>query len=125
MKYIVIEQFADLLDNGYAYHPGDTFPRDGVAVDKTRIEELSSKNNKLHRALIAKYDPEAMRIKKEVDMEAINARIKELATQYTRNDINHLSGKKLRPIAEEIGIDNPEQYTLPELKGMVADKLGK
>lgn len=140
MEYIVIEQFADLLDNGYAYRPGDTFPRDGKDVSQERIAELSSNNNKLHRALIAKVeadavvevepetvaevDPDANRITKEVDVDAVEAKIKEYSKEYTRNDINHLTGKKLRPIAEEIGIDNPEQYTVPELKDMVATKLG-
>ena len=43
--YKVIKYFTDLQDNNYAYHVGDTFPRNGVDVDAVRIAELSSDKN--------------------------------------------------------------------------------
>lgn len=44
--YRVIVRFVDLLDDGHVYNVGDLYPRAGVDVDKERIEELSSKDNK-------------------------------------------------------------------------------
>lgn len=44
--YKVIKHFTDLQDNRYAYHEGDTFPRDGLKVSDKRLEELSSDKNK-------------------------------------------------------------------------------
>ena len=50
--YRVIEYFTDMQDNDYAYHAGDTFPRDGMAVTADRIKELSGTQNKRGIALI-------------------------------------------------------------------------
>ena len=50
--YRVIEHFCDLQDNGFSYHPGDKFPRDGFEVSKARIKELSGRGNRLGTALI-------------------------------------------------------------------------
>ena len=44
-KFKVITYFTDLQDNGYAYHEGDFFPRDGVTVSNQRIKELSTTSN--------------------------------------------------------------------------------
>lgn len=44
--YRVLEYFTDLQDDGYAYHEGDTFPREGVEVTEDRIKELSTRANK-------------------------------------------------------------------------------
>lgn len=62
--YRVIKFFTDLNDNNHAYHAGDEFPREGIAVSDERIEELAGKNNKQGVPLIeavkdaAKADPE-------------------------------------------------------------------
>lgn len=50
--YRVIEYFTDMQDNDYAYHAGDTFPHDGMAVTADRIKELSGTQNKRGIALI-------------------------------------------------------------------------
>lgn len=44
--YKVIKHFTDLQDKSYAYHEGDTFPREGLTVSNERLEELSSNKNK-------------------------------------------------------------------------------
>lgn len=56
--YRVIEYFHDLQDKGHHYNVGDTFPREGVSVDKERIKELSSSSNKLGKPLIEKVKEE-------------------------------------------------------------------
>lgn len=52
MMYKVIKYFTDLQDNGYAYNPGDVFPREGMKASKSRLEELSSGNNRQNTPLI-------------------------------------------------------------------------
>lgn len=44
--YKVIKYFTDLQDNNYAYHVGDTYPREGIDPKPSRIAELSSADNK-------------------------------------------------------------------------------
>jgi hypothetical protein len=51
--YKVLEFFNDLQDDGYAYKPGDMFPREGLDVSPQRIAELSGIDNRLHKKLIA------------------------------------------------------------------------
>jgi hypothetical protein len=50
--YKVLTQFFDLQDNAKEYHPGDTFPRDGIVVNKARLGELASSHNRLGHAVI-------------------------------------------------------------------------
>lgn len=50
--YKVLEKFTDLKDNNYKYLPGDTYPREGLVVDKARLDELASNKNKRGRAVI-------------------------------------------------------------------------
>lgn len=45
-EYKVIKYFTDLQDNNYAYHVGDTYPREGIDPKPSRIAELSSTSNK-------------------------------------------------------------------------------
>ena len=52
MKYRVTTFFTDLQDNDYAYHEGDTFPREGKTVTPDRIKELSGTSNLRGIALI-------------------------------------------------------------------------
>ena len=53
----VIKYFRDLTDNGYEYHAGDTFPRDGLTVSQKRIEELAGNGNKRGMPLIEAVKP--------------------------------------------------------------------
>lgn len=54
--YKVVEFFHDLQDGGHAYHPGDTFPRDGVKVSDERIAELAGYANRRGMKLIEKVE---------------------------------------------------------------------
>lgn len=51
-KYTVVKFFTDLQDNRHPYNVGDEFPRKGLTVNKERLAELSSNNNKQHKVLI-------------------------------------------------------------------------
>ena len=51
--YKVIEYFEDGQDNRHPYSAGDTFPREGVTVSEERLAQLSSKNNRRGKVLIA------------------------------------------------------------------------
>ena len=64
--YKVIHDFADMQDNGYLYHAGDTFPRNGVKVDSVRTAILLSNSNRTGVPLIAKADetPRAQKAEK-------------------------------------------------------------
>lgn len=62
--YKVVEFFHDLQDGGHAYHPGDTFPRNGVEVSGDRIEALSSANNARKVKLIEKVEAKRRTSKK-------------------------------------------------------------
>ena len=45
MAYKVIKHFVDLQDNNHKYDVGDTYPRKGVSVLPSRINELASAEN--------------------------------------------------------------------------------
>lgn len=51
--YKVINFFTDLQDNCHPYNVGDDFPRAGLEVSEERIAELSGKENKQGKPLIA------------------------------------------------------------------------
>jgi hypothetical protein len=46
MGYKVVKYFTDLKDNNHAYHPGDSFPRDGAIASEGRIKELAGTTNR-------------------------------------------------------------------------------
>lgn len=50
--YRVVKYFTDLQDNEHSYHAGDIFPREGMKVTKTRLNELASTKNARGIALI-------------------------------------------------------------------------
>lgn len=50
--YRVIKHFTDLQDNKQPYNPGDEFPRDGLNVNKKRLNELASNKNRRKEPLI-------------------------------------------------------------------------
>lgn len=55
MKYKVIKKFRDLQDNDYIYNVGDKYPRKG-RLNKERVEELMSNNNKMGIPLIMEIE---------------------------------------------------------------------
>ena len=56
MSYQVIHYFQDLQDFNHKYQVGDTFPRLGLKVTDSRLEELASSNNKQGKPLIEKVE---------------------------------------------------------------------
>ena len=56
--YKVIENFMDLKDNNHKYVAGDIFPRDGVQVSSTRINELATVKNRRGIKLIEEVKEE-------------------------------------------------------------------
>jgi hypothetical protein len=50
--YKVIKYFEDLKDNRHPYKVGDIFPRKGLAVSESRIDELSRDKNRRGEPLI-------------------------------------------------------------------------
>lgn len=56
--YKVIKHFIDLQDNNYKYDVGDTYPRKGLNVLQSRINELASDKN-LQKTPLIEETPEA------------------------------------------------------------------
>ena len=56
--YKVIKHFIDLQDNNYKYDVGDSYPRKGLNVLQSRINELASDKNRQGCPLIEEI-PEA------------------------------------------------------------------
>lgn len=52
MMYKVIKYFEDLKDNRHPYKAGDIFPRNGLEVSESRVDELSGNKNKRGEPLI-------------------------------------------------------------------------
>ena len=67
--YRAIHNFYDLKDNNHAYSVGDTFPRNGVAVDAERLSELASEKNRVGVPLIEEIAEKPKRARKKKDEE--------------------------------------------------------
>ena len=65
MAYKVIKHFVDLQDNNYKYDVGDTYPRKGLNVLQSRINELASNKNKQKTPLIEEIPEVVEEPKKE------------------------------------------------------------
>ncbi len=63
--YRVIKHFVDLQDNNYKYDVGDTYPRKGLNVLQSRINELASHKNKQKTPLIEEIPEKVEEAKKE------------------------------------------------------------
>lgn len=57
--YKTIVYFEDLQDNNYPYAEGDVFPRDGLEVSESRLEELSGHANRRGIPLIKLVNEES------------------------------------------------------------------
>ena len=62
--YKVIKHFFDLQDNDYIYDVGDTYPRKGLNVLQSRINELASNKNLQKTPLIEEVSEKAEEHKK-------------------------------------------------------------
>lgn len=54
--YIVVNGFVDLVDNNHNYKKGSLYPFEQKKVEESRIEELSTKQNKQKKVLIKKIE---------------------------------------------------------------------
>ena len=67
--YRVIKAFVDLQDNNYKYDVGDTYPRKGLNVLQSRINELASDKNKQKTPLIEEIPEVEEKPKKKKSVE--------------------------------------------------------
>lgn len=114
--YKVIHMFADLRDNSYIYHEGDTYPRDGVYPSEKRLYELSSKYNLQGKPLIEYVENDV----REVEKTTPNIEQK----KYTKTEINRLSTADLRELAKEYGVEDAESKSGSNLKKILIETLG-
>ena len=63
--YRVIKHFVDLQDNNYKYDVGDTYPRKGLNVLQSRINELASDKNLQKTPLIEEIPEKVEKPKKK------------------------------------------------------------
>lgn len=63
--YRVIKAFVDLQDNNYKYDVGDTYPRKGLNVLQSRINELATNKNLQKTPLIEEIPEKVEEPKKE------------------------------------------------------------
>ena len=77
MAYKVIKHFVDLQDNNYKYDVGDTYPRKGLNVLQSRINELASDKNKQKTPLIKEIPEKEEELKKEKKSKSVEKSGKE------------------------------------------------
>lgn len=58
MAYKVIKYFTDLQDNNFPYNVGDEYPRKGMNVLQSRINELAGSKNRQGVPLIKEVEGE-------------------------------------------------------------------
>ena len=118
MSYKVIHRFADLQDFNHLYNVGDLFPRIGMKVSQSRIDELASSKNKLKTPLIKLEND------KKIDdfSQYMNEPEEEKETEYTKTEINRMSTADLRELAEKNGLDN--SLSGAELKKLLINHYG-
>ena len=118
MSYKVIHRFADLQDFNHLYNVGDTFPRIGMKVSQSRIDELASGKNKLKTPLI-----ELEKDKKNDDFSQYkNEPVETNGLEYTKTEINRMSTADLKELAEKNGLDN--SLSGAELKKLLINHYG-
>ena len=118
MSYKVIHRFADLQDFNHLYNVGDLFPRIGMKVSQSRIDELASSKNKLKTPLIKLEND------KKIDdfSKYMNETEETKETEYTKTEINRMSTADLKELAEKNGLDN--SLSGAELKKLLINHYG-
>ena len=118
MSYKVIHRFTDLQDFNHLYNVGDVFPRIGMKVSQSRIDELASGKNKLNTPLI-KLEKD-----KKIDdfSQYMNEPEEAKETEYTKTEINRMSTADLKELAEKNGLDN--SLSGAELKKLLINHYG-
>ena len=118
MSYKVIHRFADLQDFNHLYNVGDLFPRIGMKVSQSRIDELASNKNKFKTPLIKLEND------KKIDdfSQYMNEPEETKETEYTKTEINRMSTADLKELAEKNGLDN--SLSGAELKKLLIEYYG-
>ena len=70
--YRVIKHFVDLQDDNYKYDVGDTYPRKGLNVLQSRINELASNKNRQGVPLIDEIPEKVEEPKKKKSVEKVD-----------------------------------------------------
>ena len=66
----VIKPFKDANDGNFRYNPGEEYPRSGLEVSKSRLNELSTANNRVGYPLIEfVVEEQKMAAKTEISIE--------------------------------------------------------
>ena len=118
MSYKVIHRFTDLQDFNHLYNVGDVFPRIGMNVSQSRIDELAGSKNKLRTPLI-----ELEKDKKNDDFSQYMNEPEEMKeTEHTKTEINRMSTADLKELAEKNGLDN--SLSGAELKRLLINHYG-
>ena len=118
MSYKVIHRFTDLQDFNHLYNVGDLFPRIGMNVSQSRIDELAGSKNKLRTPLI-----ELEKDKKIDDFsQYMNEPEETKETEYTKTEINRMPTADLKELAEKNGLDN--SLSGAELKKLLINHYG-
>ena len=118
MSYKVIHRFTDLQDFNHLYNVGDLFPRIGMKVSQSRIDELASSKNKLKTPLI-----ELEKDHKVDDFsQYMNEPEETKETEYTKTEINRMPTADLRELAEKNGLDS--SLSGAELKKLLINHYG-
>ena len=125
MSYKVIVHFTDIQDCYYPYYVGDKFPRDGKEVSESRLKELSTNANKRGVPLIELVEDTEFVSKKEtvVKQDTIAQEQTSSDVKYTKTEINRLSTKELKEVANKPGIDDAYSMTGSELKKVLIKKF--
>ena len=119
MSYKVIVHFTDIQDCYYPYYVGDKFPRDGKEVSESRLKELSTSANKRGVPLIEFVSKKETVVKQDtIAQEQTSSDVK-----YTKTEINRLSTKELKEVANKSGIDDAYSMTGSELKKVLIKKF--
>lgn len=122
--YKVIRYFTDLQDNDHAYNVGDTFPREGMTVKQSRLDELAGNSNKQGRPLIEAV-AEQFDFAKFMNPPTEPVADAKSAVEYTKRDIYAMPVAKLRELAKENGVDGTETMSGNALKKVLLGKLFK
>lgn len=69
--YRVIKAFTDMQDGNFAYQVGDEYPRKGMSVLQSRINELASDKNRQGVPLIEEIPEKAEESKKEKKIKSV------------------------------------------------------
>ena len=75
--YKVVKHFTDMQDNNFAYQVGDEYPRKGMSVLQSRINELAGSKNRQGVPLIEEIPEKVEEPKKEKKTKSVEKADKE------------------------------------------------